>query len=90
MSVKDLAKTITVEGRAIAKFRVNFASISIVPLGADGITELGHDVLDLKEAQIEADAKLRVELERVAATKLAALKSLADMANPAATLYPGG
>lgn len=88
MSITDLSETKTVEGRAIAKFRVNFASISIVPLGADGVSELGHDILNLSEAQIEADDDLRAELERIAAAKLESLTALSDMANPDAVLYP--
>jgi len=73
MSIKELDSPIELPGRTISKFRVNFNSISICSLEADGVTEVGHDPLDLKEEDLEADDALRVELERVAAAHLQTL-----------------
>lgn len=90
MSVKDLPAPVELPDRTIAKFRVNFASISICPLESDGLTECGHDVVNLKEEDIEADEALQAELERIAAAKLQALESVDGMADPLPRGMVGG
>ena len=86
MSVKDMTTNKVLSDRTIAKFRVNFVSISIVPLASDGIGEVGHDVVDLKEDEIDADAKLLAELQRIAEAKLKALTKPEDMLDKDSTL----
>lgn len=82
MSVADLGQDVKLVDRTIRKYRVNHISISICPLTSDGITECGHDVVNLKEAEIDSDAALLAELQRVCAAKLKALKTVEDIADP--------
>jgi len=88
MSVADLGQDVKLEDRTIRKYRVNHLSISICPLTSDGITECGHDIINLKEAEIDADAALLAELQRVCAAKLKALKSIEEIADPRSFVSP--
>lgn len=88
MSVADLGQDVKLVDRTIRKYRVNHISISICPLEADGIKECGHDIINLKEAEIDADADLLAELQRVCAIKLKALKSVDDIADPRILVGP--
>ena len=75
MGVQAINPPVVLEDRTIHKYRINHVSIHIVPLDDNGIDELGRHSIDLKEADIEANAQIEAQLINIVRTALASLTS---------------